>query len=61
MRAEGYDQLGKDEKEVLACGNCFNDVIGEQLPRYTTVNGFFYPLLPNLPELNVIEERLVAA
>ncbi len=24
--AKGYDQLGEDEKEVLACGNCFSDV-----------------------------------
>ncbi len=61
MRAEGYDQLGEDEKEVLACGNCFNDVSYEQLSRYATVNGSFCPPLPNLPELNVIEECLMAA
>ncbi len=57
----GYDQLGEVEKEVLECGNCFNDVSCEQLPRYATVNAFFYPPLPNLSELNVIEECLVAA
>ncbi len=43
MRAEGYSQLGKDEKEILACGNCFNNVSHEQLPRYATINGFFLP------------------
>ncbi len=26
LRAEGYDQLGDDEKEVLECDNCFNKV-----------------------------------
>ncbi len=41
LRVEGSDQLGEDEKEVLACGNCFNDVSCEQLPRYATLNGFF--------------------
>ncbi len=24
LRAEGYDQLGEDEKEVLVCGNMPN-------------------------------------
>ncbi len=38
----------------------FNHVSRKQLPRYATVNGFFYPHLLNLPELNVIEEHLVA-
>ncbi len=35
----------------------FNNISREQLPRYATVNGFFYPPLPNLPELNVLCRR----
>ncbi len=54
---DGYDQLGEDEREVLVYGNCFNDVRHEQLPRYATTNDFFYPPLPNLPELNVLHQR----
>ncbi len=61
LRADGYDQSGVDEKEVLAYGICFNDVSCEQLPHYATNKTFFYPPLLNLPELNVIEEHLVAA
>ncbi len=60
LRAEGYDQLEEDEKEVLACINCFNDVSREQLPRYATVNGFFYQPLSNFSKMNVIEEHFVA-
>ncbi len=33
LRAKGYDQLGEDEKEVLTCSNCFNDVSREHLLR----------------------------
>ncbi len=43
MRAEGYDQLGEDEKDVLACGNCFNDITRKQLPRYAYVSALFLP------------------
>ncbi len=37
MRAEDYDQLGEDEKEVLVYGNCFNGVSREQLPHYASI------------------------
>ncbi len=60
LRDEVYDQLEEDEKEVLECGNCFNDVSREQLHRYATVSGFFYLSLSNLPELNMIEAYLGA-
>ncbi len=41
LRAEGYDQLGEDEKKVLECGNCFNDISREHLPRYAISMAFF--------------------
>ncbi len=61
LRAEGYDQLGEDEKEVLACGNCVTMLVASSCLATPLSMAFFYPPLPNLPELNVIKERFMAA
>jgi hypothetical protein len=52
---------GLDSYNMSVCNTCYKTLLSNKVPRFATINGFYYPPFPSdLPPLDPISERLVS-
>ncbi|CAG9563093.1 unnamed protein product [Danaus chrysippus] len=47
-------------QDILVCATCRVSLVAGKIPNLSVYNGFSYPPKPNLPELDLVSERLIS-
>ncbi|XP_061379007.1 uncharacterized protein LOC116766476 isoform X3 [Danaus plexippus] len=47
-------------QDILVCATCKVSLLAGKIPNLSVYNGFSYPPKPNLPELDLVSERLIS-